>query len=314
MLRSIAFDMGDGLIHPIDQTHGDNHVHEFTPEIIRRRLDRARNLEQFALGAHLDPGLDQILDQNRAVFGVKLPVDQQTFRRTANPGAPGFRVQHHAARLVQIGVAVGIDVADPLQMGKDRNAGLGLHQPDQTLAAARHDHVDIGDRAQHFRHHPAVARRHQLDGIRRQTGLPQPGLHTVMDHGRGMKTFRPAAQNNRITRLKTQRAGIRRHIGAAFIDDANHPQRCGNPLKMQTIRAVPFRQNPSHRVFLFRHRPQTIDNVANAPLIQPQPIHHGRAQPLGRAIIHVLIIGILDVLTPAPDLMRRTDQGGIFAL
>ena len=149
MVGAIAFDMGNRLVHTVHQLGRDDHVHEFPAEIIRCRGNRARNFQQLTLAAHLDPGLHQVLDQDRAVFGVKLPVDQQTFRRATNPGAAGLGVQNHAPRFVQIGIAVGIDVANAFQMGENRHPRFGLDQTDQTLAAARHDHVDIIGRGQH---------------------------------------------------------------------------------------------------------------------------------------------------------------------
>lgn len=129
-------DMGDGAIHAIDQPGRDDHVQKLAPEIVGLCRDRARYILQLPLGAHLDARGKQILDQHRAVAGVKAAVDQQAFRRPANSGAPSLGVQHHPARLFQIGIGIGIDVANAFQMRKDRHPRLALHQSDQTLAAA----------------------------------------------------------------------------------------------------------------------------------------------------------------------------------
>jgi hypothetical protein len=103
-----------------------------------------------------------------------IAVDQQAFGGAADAGAPGLGVQHHAARLGGIGGGIDIDVADAFEMGEYRHPGLGLHQPDQPLAAARHDHVDMFVHAQHGGHRGAVARGHQLDRRRGQTGGRSP--------------------------------------------------------------------------------------------------------------------------------------------
>ena len=84
-------------------------------------------------------------------------------------------------RFFQIGIAVSINVADTFQMRKHRHPRLALHQPNQALATARHDHVNKLNRLQHRRHHLAVTRRHQLNRILGQPGLAQPPHHTGMD-------------------------------------------------------------------------------------------------------------------------------------
>ena len=90
------------------------------------------------------------------MFGVKLPVNQQAFRCPANARAAGFGVQHHAAGFFQICIAVGVDVADAFKMGKHRHPRFALDKAHQPLATARHDHIDIINSAQHFRHHRSV--------------------------------------------------------------------------------------------------------------------------------------------------------------
>ena len=101
--------------------------------------------------------------------------------------------------------------------------------------------------------------------------------HAVMDRLGGVKTFRPAAQDHRIAGFQAQRPGIRRHVGTAFIDHTDHAQRRCHPLNMQTIRAVPFGQNPPHRIALFSHGAQAINDAAQAGFVQHQAVHHGGA-------------------------------------
>ena len=190
--------MGDGRVHPVDQFDGDDHAQKLTPEIVRIGLHRARNFRKFALGADFDPGFQQVLDQHRAVLGVELPVHKKALRRAANAGAAGLGVQHHAAGLFQIGVAVGIDMADALKMREHRHAGFGLHKANKTLAATRHNHVDILGRAQHRRYHLAVTGRHHLDCRLGYPGLAQAPNHAIVNDFRGIEAFRAAAQNDGI--------------------------------------------------------------------------------------------------------------------
>ena len=194
-------------------------------------------------------------------------------------------------------------------MGEDRHAGLGLHKAHQTLAAARHDDIDIGRGAQHFGHHGAVARGDQLDRGLGQTGLAQALLHAGVQRLGGMEAFAATAQDHGIAGLKAQGPGIGGDIGARFIDHAHHAQWGGNALNMQAIRARPLVQNPAHRIALFGHLTQAIDNAAQARLVQHQPVEHGGRQALVAAEIHVEHIGIEDLVPPRPDRGRCRLQG-----
>ncbi len=179
---------------PVHQLGGDDHVKNSRPKSsglagtvpgMRARSPSARTST---------PASSRVADQDVAMAVMERPVDQQAFGRPADTCAPRLGVQHHAPRLFQIGRGVGIDVADPLQMRKDRHAGLVLHQPDQPLAAARDDHVDQPLRAQHGADRRAVARGHHLDGGFRQARRAKTLDHAGMDRAAGMQAFRTAAQ------------------------------------------------------------------------------------------------------------------------
>ena len=314
MARAMRADMADRLIHPIDQLDGDDPVQKLAPEIVRRCGHRARYLAQNTIGPHLDPCLQQILDQDRPVPGIELPVDQQTFGRTTDAGAPGLGVQDDAAGLVQIGVAIGIDMADAFKMRKDRHPRLGLNQRHQTLAAARHDHVDMGHGAHHGAHRRPVAGRHQLDRGLGQAGGLQPRHHAGMDRRRRMVAFAAAAQDHRIAGLQAQRTGIGGDVRAAFIDDANHAQGRAHPADVQPRRHIPIGHDRAHRVFLFANSAQAIDDRPDPAFVQRQPVDHRAAQGLLLGIGQILAIGVKDRLPPLPDRIGGTDKCRMFPL
>jgi hypothetical protein len=82
----------------------------------------------------------------------------------------------------QLGFAVDIDVADALEMGKDRHACFHLHARDQVLAATRHD--DIERPVQPGEHHAdggAIAGRHQRDRRSWQAGFQETRDHRGVD-------------------------------------------------------------------------------------------------------------------------------------
>ena len=75
-------------------------------------------------------------------FGARR-VDQKGFRCPANTGAAHFGVEDNIAGHVEISLLMHIDMTDTLKMGKNRHAGLFLHEADQTFAAAWHNHINL---------------------------------------------------------------------------------------------------------------------------------------------------------------------------
>ena len=128
-----------------------------------------------------------------------------------------------------------------------------------------------------------------------------------------MKAFGTAPQDHRIAGLEAQGACIRRHIGAAFIDDADDAQGRAHPLDPKARGLGPFFQHRAHRIVLCRHRLQPINDALNTRLIQHQPVHHRRRQPLFATILHVLGIGGDNLRPPCPDRICSGQQGLLFA-
>ena len=59
----------------------------------------------------------------------------------ADTRAAHLRIEHDRLRHLEIGGGIDIDVVDAFEMREHRHPGLGLDARDETLAAARHDHV-----------------------------------------------------------------------------------------------------------------------------------------------------------------------------
>ena len=310
MLAAIVADMVDGRVNPVHQPGGDNHVQKFAPEIIVLRGGDTGNGAQAGISPHLDPGVQQGPDQPIAMALIIGAVDQQAFRRPANPRAPCLGIQHHRQRLARVGIGIDINVADPFEMGEHRHARLGLHQADKPLAAPRHDHIDERGHAQHFSHGGAVPGRHHLDGGFRQARGAQPVHHAGMQRARGMITFRAAAQDHRISGFQAQRGCVGRHVRAAFINHANHAQRSAHTLDMQPAGPVPFADDGAHGIVLRGNRAQTVHDVRNPPFIQRQPVHHRRGQPLVAAKFQIAGIGRQDIRAPRPDGIGGGGQRG----
>ncbi len=60
--------------------------------------------------------------------------------------------------------------------------------------------------------------------------------------------FAAAAQDRRVCRLQAQRAGVGRHVRAAFVDDADHAERHAHALDAQAVRARPFSADRADRI------------------------------------------------------------------
>ena len=113
------------------------------------------------------------------------------------------------------------------------------HGFDQRMAPARNDHVEI---AIHLREEPdpfAVGEGHQLDDIRRETRVLRPGGKRFGDGEVRMDRFFPPAEDAGIARLEAQDGGIRGHVGAGFVNDADHTDGHAKLGDFESVRAGP---------------------------------------------------------------------------
>ena len=207
------------------------------------------------------PASSSALTSAGRIVGRRAAIDQQRLGRAADAGAPHLGVEHDAHRHVEVGVAIDVGVADAFEVREHRHARLLLHARDQALAAARHDDVD-GCRRGPCSMWPTAARsvrRHELDG-----GLGQAGRLQAGDEGRHgwrsaeLMALRAAAQDRGVAGLEAQRAGVGRHVGAAFVDDADDAERHAHALRMRGRWAAsirPARCRPDRRARRCPRRP-----------------------------------------------------------
>ncbi len=112
-----------------------------------------------------------------------------------------------------------------------------------------------------------------------------------MDRARGAKTFRAAAQDDRIAGLEAEAAGIGGHVRPALVDDADHPERHAHALDAQAVRPRPgFRDRPD-RVRQGTHDLDPLDHGGDALIVQHQAIHEGGGRPAGARLGDVLGVG-----------------------
>ncbi len=312
VLAAVAADVVDGLIHPVDQFRCDDHVEELAAEVVRLCLDGPGDLQKFALGPDFDTGFQQVLDQHGPVLGVELPVDQQAFGGPADAGAAGLGVQDHAAGLVEVGVAVGVDVADSFEMGKNRDARLALDEADKAAASPGDDDVDVLRGLQHRRHHLAVAGGHELDRGGGKVGGFQPVEHAGMDRLGGLIAFAAATKDDGIAGLEAEGTRVGSDVGAGFVDHAHDTQGGGDALDVKAIGAVPFGKDAAHRVLLFGDLAQRVDNPAQAAVVKAQAVAHRQGDPTLVGGVEIEGVGVENLLPTPPDGISRSDQGGGF--
>jgi hypothetical protein len=198
--------VGDGLVHAVHELGRDDLVEELAAEVVGGGLDRAGDLEELAFGADLDTGAEQVLDQDGAVLGVEAPVHQEAFGCAADAGAACLGVQDHSARLLEVGVLVGVDVADAFEVGEDGNPRLALDEAHEALAAARDDHVDVAHGPQHGRDRRAVAGGDELDRVLGEARLAEAPLEAFVDGLERVQALAAAPQDHRVAGLEAEGA------------------------------------------------------------------------------------------------------------
>jgi hypothetical protein len=188
-----------------------------------------------------------------------------------------------------------VGVADAIEVGENRHAGLVLNTLDQALAAARHDHVDQPGCTQHGAHGGAVLRGHQLHRLGRDAGSAKAFGKGGGDGAVGMDRLAPAAQESGIAAHQAQRCGIGGDVGTAFVDDSD--QADGNPAAHQ-LKAAGCRAAIDflpHGIGQAGYRFDRLGDSFQPLVIEPQPVEHGTRQAVGLAGGNVLRIGGQDV-------------------
>ena len=156
-------DVIDCGAHTIDDSHGEDRVEIFgTPILFRCRFDVRIQGQRFRIAAQFAAGGAQIGKDRRQHDAGDRAIDQQGFGRAADRDAAHLGVQHDLARLLGVGCAIDIGVAEAFEMGDDRDAALALHPLYQRGAAPRHDDVDDSAHLKHQANRGAVPRGHEL--------------------------------------------------------------------------------------------------------------------------------------------------------
>ena len=129
----------------------------------------------------------------------------------------------------------------------------------------------------------AVGRRHELDRGLGQSGALQAGDEGGMDGERRVEAFRAGAQDRRVAGLDGQRAGVGRHVGAAFVDDADDAERHAHALEAQAVGPRPFGQHRADRIGQLGDLLDALGHRFDARLVEQQPVDECRRAARPRA-------------------------------
>ncbi len=250
VVRGIVLDMGDGFVHIGNDFHGNDRVFIFgAPVLFGGRPGRGDHLADGVVAADFAALFDQRVDDGLEVGRDDFLVDEQGFGGAADAGAAHLGVGDHADSDIEIGAFVDIDVDQPFEMGKDRDAGLGLDAAHQALAAAGDDNVDGATKAlEHFSHGRSICRWDDLDGVFGQAGGLEALDEACVDGARGMKAVGPTAQDHGIAGLEAQRAGVCGHVGAGLENYADQAKRRAHTGDVEPIGALPIGNDRSDRI------------------------------------------------------------------
>ncbi len=112
-----------------------------------------------------------------------------------------------------------------------------------------------------------------------------------------MRRIRTATQDNGIACLEAQRTGIRSHIGAAFINDADHTERRAHTLDMEPVRTIPFGNHFAHRIRQGCDSTDTVGNRTDPAVIERQPVNERGCHAALFRIGQIKLVGFKNIAT-----------------
>ncbi len=171
------------------------------------------------------------------------------------------------------------------------DAAFALHPLDERAPAARHDHVDEIGHRQHQADGRAIARRHELHGLARQSGGIERALQRRDNRPGRVEAFRAAAQDHRVAGPQAQSRRIGGDVGARFVDDADDAQRDAHARDVEPVGTLPPRELGADGIGQARDLLEPPRHRFDALVVERQPVAQRRRQRDGRGRGEVAAIG-----------------------
>ena len=202
---------------------------------------------------------------------------QQRLHGVAGAVALGLGVVGDAHRHFRVGAVVDVDVAHAVEVLDHRDARLARQALDQLLAAARHDDVDVLAQRDQLADRGAVGGGDQLH---RRSPAGPAAFSPACTHA-AIARFEPSASEpprrmQALPDFQAQRRGVGGHVGARFVDDADHAERHAHARHLDAGRPAHALRDRAHRVGERRHLLDAFGHLLDALRVQRQPVDEGR--------------------------------------
>ena len=241
---------------------------------------------------HLHPGFGPLTsDHGQEALG-NIAMNQKTVEGIAYRGALHLGVVGDGHRLIQIGAAIDIGMANANAAGKDGHDGVLGDQCHQSLTTTRDDEVDSVLHLQHLVHQRPLRGLDELHHILEDPRLFNGFLYHLDQRPIGAQRLLAPAQDDRIARLEAKGGDVNGNIGAAFIDDADNPQGDPPPLDMESIGKHPGIEGLTHGVGEGGNGAHILSHGLKPGRGEEQPVEHGLAHPAGLGLIAVEAVGL----------------------
>ena len=216
--------------------------------------------------------------------------------------------------LVGIGGVVHIDVAVAVEVLDDWYPGIARNPFDQSLAAARYDHIDVFGHGDQLTYRGAISRLDDLDSGGRQARGFQPSAHAGGDRLVAVQGFLAAAQDGGVAGLEAQRRRVGRDIGARLVNDADDAQRHAHLADLDAARAALDVGHLAHRVGQGGDLLEARGHRLDAGGAEGQTVDHRRLEAVRAGLREVARVGGEKALAARADLCGDGGECGVLGL
>ena len=160
----------------------------------------------------------------------------------------------------------------------------------ELLASAWDDQINLTLGADHLEHLIAIGAQHR-DGAIRHARACERGHHHITEDAVGAGGDAAATKHDRIAALQSQRRGIGRDVGPAFIDDPDHTQRHTRLEDLEPVGHPPPRIHDAHGVGQGGNCADALCHGIQPRVVEQQAVHHrggGIGLPGGLHILGIL--------------------------
>ena len=322
VMRAVGVDVDDCGVEVVDHFHCDDGTEIFIGpvglhrglQLVRRDAGALEDRQRFRTATHFHALAGEHCADLRQRCGGDTTRHQQRLGGVAGAVALGLGVLDDLQRLGQVGAVIDVHMAVAVQVLDHRHPRLAGDALDQTLAAARHNHIDVVLHGDEFAHRGAVGGLDHLHHACRQPGGLQPFTHAGGDGLVRMQRLGATAQDRGVAGFQAQACGIRRHVGTRLVDDADdaerHPHLADLDARGAVLEAVDFADRIRQRGDLL----EAFGHAGDGLVVKLQAVKQRGVEPAGARLRHVARIGFEQPGGIAPDRRRHRKQRAVLLI